>query len=195
MKVRQSLSLNVAVCLVMLFSAIGCAGPENKTPTSLPPTMDMSTATPSGEDLTPTAEATATSSAGEPGSVTVKGDINLEFQASTITAASLVDTVMISMLDIDNATGVMIFIPADIQPGTYVIGDLYNESEADVTARYDSLTDTIITSYESNNGTLTLTETGATFSGTFTFEAVKAADGTGSITVSGSFQSISIIGQ
>jgi hypothetical protein len=198
-KMKHFISRNLAICVVLALALLGCVSPGNNTPTSLPPTNDMATGTPSGGDVTPTAEVTATAeateTAGEPGTVTVEGDISVNFQASAITAVSLVDTVMISMLDTDNATGVMIFLPADIQPGTYDVGDLYNEAEAEVTARYDSLEDSTVTSYESVSGTLTLTETGTTFSGTFTFEAVNAEDGTGSITVSGSFQGVATLGQ
>jgi hypothetical protein len=194
---KHPISLNIAISILILLALLGCSSPGNNTATSQPPTNDMATGTPSGEDMTPTVEVTteATEPAGEPGNVTVEGDISVNFQASAITAVSLVDTVMISMLDTDNATGVMIFLPADIQPGTYDIGDLYNEAEADVTARYDSLEDATVTSYESVSGTLTLTETGTTFSGTFTFEAVSSTDGTGSITVSGSFQGVATLGQ
>lgn len=195
MKMIRPIYLNMAICLILIFAVIGCTSPDNNTSTSTPPTSDMNTATPSGTDMTPTVEATSTVSTGEPGSVTVEGDVSVNFQASTITAVSLVDTVMISMLNTDNATGVMIFMPAGIQPGTYAIGDLYNEAEADVTARYDSLQDTTVTSYESISGTLNLTETTSTFSGTFTFEAVNATDGSGSITVSGSFQGVATLGQ
>jgi hypothetical protein len=193
MKINRTVFINLMASAILVLAVTSCA-PAAGTPTNNPPTNE---ATPPS-DASPTVEGTITqtpATADPPGGVTIQGDVNLNFQATAITAVPLIDTVVISLLDTDQATGVILFVPMDIQPGTYPIGDLYNQSDADVTARFDSLQDSTLTSYESIGGTLTLTETGASFSGTFTFEALRKPDGAGSITVTGSFEGAAVLGQ
>ena len=125
-----------------------------------------------------------------PGEVVVQGDLNLAYRPSTQTASPLVDTIAISLLDSNQATGVLLFMPLDIQPGTYPIGDLFNQAEAEVTARFDTFDGATVNSYESISGTLTLTETGVSFSGSFTFEAVHTPDGSRPITATGNFTGV-----
>jgi hypothetical protein len=185
MKEKKGFLIHTLIGGILAISLIGCSPGGNRTPASPAPTHEMSTSTPAGDDTTAAPKATETPVAGN--HITVEGQVSMDFDASTTTAVTLIDTVTVTLLDTDNATGVMIFLPSGIQPGTYDIGG----EDAEVTARFDSLQDTTISSYESTSGTLTLTQVDGTYSGTFTFEA---SNGTDTITVTGSLDGVTSAG-
>ncbi len=122
-----------------------------------------------------------------PGEIVIQGDLDLRYTPAFPMVSSVVDTLIVALVDSDGASGVALFIPADIQPGTYPIGDLFNLAGAEVTARYDHLAGDDSRYYESTTGTLVLTETGDSLSGSFTFTALRTPDGSASITAEGSF--------
>jgi hypothetical protein len=121
------------------------------------------------------------------GEIVVAGDLDLRYTPADPLINSISGTLVIALVDSDGASGVAIFIPADIQPGTYPIGDLFHMADASVTARYDHLADDDSRYYESTSGTLVLTETGTSFAGSFSFTAVRTPAGASTVTVDGSF--------
>ena len=121
------------------------------------------------------------------------GDLELRFQPASVLATPLAGTVTIVFYEADQVSGVRLFLPADLQPGTYPIGDLFRLAEADVIARFDHNDAATGNSFwESTEGTLVLTQTGASLSGSFTFTAVSTPDGSKSVTVVGNFEGVSL---
>jgi hypothetical protein len=175
MRMKHSFFPTLLACAALAVSTINCSFGNTSRPADTNETATSSSA--------PAANA-------GPGEVVIQGDLNLTYQPSTVTASPLVDMVTISLLDSNQATGVLLFMPLDIQPGTYPIGDLFNLADTEVTARFDTFDGSTVSSYESISGTLTLTETGASFSGSFTFEAVHTPDGSGPITATGNFSGV-----
>jgi hypothetical protein len=116
--------------------------------------------------------------------------MEIRFVPSYVVASALVDQITIALFMEDQATGVSLFVPGDIGPGTHPVGDLYDLAEAPITARFDPFQDQILDSFESISGTLVLTETGSSFSGSFTFLAVHTPEGSSSVTVDGNFAAI-----
>jgi hypothetical protein len=177
MRVKHSVLLTLLACAGLALSTINCSFGNTSQPVDPNETATSSNA--------PAATA-------GPGEVVIQGDIHLTYRPSTLNASPLIDTIAISLLDSNQATGVLLFMPLNIEPGTYSIGDLFNQADAEVTARFDTFDGTTVDSYESISGTLTLTETGASFSGSFTFEAVHAPDGSRPITATGNFEGVTV---
>jgi hypothetical protein len=124
-----------------------------------------------------------------PNEVRVQGDWELHYQATRMTAALLVDSVVISLMA-DEATGVALFLPAVTPPGTHLIGDLFQRADAAITARFDRYEDGRFVSYESTDGRLVLAESGASFSGSFSFTAVHTPEGDRPVSVEGNFEGV-----
>jgi hypothetical protein len=84
---------------------------------------------------------------------------------------------------------VTIHVPHNTQPGTYPMVDNVTNDGHSVSAGYG---DTChgATDFTSQSGTLTLTSTSATWSGTFDFTAVGTSDSSKTIHVSGSFKDV-----
>jgi hypothetical protein len=82
--------------------------------------------------------------------------------------------------------GVRIFVPEGIQPGSYPIVSLITLEDG-VTARFDNFAAGALDYFESTDGSIDLTETGDSYSGDFTFNAVDPRDPTRAISVSGNF--------
>ena len=124
-----------------------------------------------------------------PSEVRVQGDSELHYRATSVTAAPLIDTVVISVMA-DEATGVALFLPAVTPPGTHLIGDLFHRADAAITARFDRYEDGRFVSYESTDGTLVLSESGSSFSGSFSFTAVRTPDGERPVSVEVNFEDV-----
>ncbi len=145
-------------------AAIG--GSESPVPATLPPAINAA-----------------------PGEIVVQGDLNMSFQPVTATACLIGDTtLMIAFVFSDNLSGVSLFMPANIQPGTHALGDLFHLID-DTNARFDYYTGDTTASYESLSGTLVLTEIDP-LSGSYNFTAVKTPEGILSVTVAGNFAGI-----
>jgi hypothetical protein len=93
------------------------------------------------------------------------------------------------MLTFEGFCEVTIHVPHNTQPGTYPMVDNVTNDGHSVSAGYG---DTChgATGFTSKSGTLTLTSTGATWSGTFDFTAVGTSDSSKTIHVSGSFKDV-----
>ncbi|HET7012221.1 MAG TPA: hypothetical protein VFI11_15715 [Anaerolineales bacterium] len=148
--------------------------------------------TPAGRELAETAAPPTVVPGGEagPGEIIIEGDFNTRFSPESLVAHSMVDEVAIGLFTADQLTGVTLFMPMEIQPGTYRIGDLFNATDADITGRFDTFQDDATVSFESLNGALELTQTGSSFSGSFTFSAVRTPGGDLSVTIDGNFEAI-----
>jgi hypothetical protein len=125
----------------------------------------------------------------QPGQVVITGAIDKTYTPQEVYAVKIADSVGIG-LDEEFPCGVSLQFPIDIQPGTYPIEDVLHEIVSDVFGRYGEVCDLEEGHYASTAGTLTLTATGASFSGTFEFSAASVRDNSKTIQVSGSFSNV-----
>jgi hypothetical protein len=133
--------------------------------------------------------------AGQTAQVVITGAVNKTYTPSEVDAVKIGDRVGISLYE-DFPCGVDIQFPLDSPPGTYAFDNMRVEMVPKVWARYGELgaceTDGGFFGYESVGGTLVLTASGTSFSGTFEFDAVDAKDTTKKIHVSGAFQNAAL---
>jgi hypothetical protein len=132
------------------------------------------------------------------GEMVITGAVNKRYTPQDVAAVKISDRVGINLNEReDDVCGVSIEFPRDLQPGTYNIGDQLHSLRqmvvVDISGEYGtfcneggSLSDT----YQSTEGTLTLTTSGSRFSGTFQFAAGQIKDESKTIQVSGSFESV-----
>src|SRR5688572_1097288 len=112
MRMKHSFFPTLLACAGLVFSTINCSFGNTSRPVDA--------------NETATSSSPPAANAG-PGEVVIQGDISITYRPSTVTASPLVDMVTISLLDSNQATGVLLFMPLNIEPGTYPIGDLFNQ--------------------------------------------------------------------
>jgi hypothetical protein len=91
-------------------------------------------------------------------------------------------------LSFEGFCNVTIHVPHNTQPGTYPMVDNVTNDGTAVSAGYGDCNGA--NGFASKSGTLTLTSTGATWSGTFDFTAVGTTDSSKTVHVSGSFKDV-----
>jgi hypothetical protein len=93
------------------------------------------------------------------------------------------------MLTFEVLCTVKIAVPHDTQPGTYpMVDDVTNDGHSVSASYYDTCRGG--NGFRGKSGTLTLTSTSSTWSGTFDFTAVGSSDSSKTVHVSGSFKDV-----
>jgi len=167
---------------ILLSSAFGCSprSTDRSPPTSATPAPGRTLASPI-ETPRPT---------NIPHSqVVVAGDFNTTFEPSQPFPYSVGDSVAVNLVSPDQASRVVIFLPPDIEPGTFSIADSFANPASGIPARFGVFSPTLSRYYESTGGTIAIAEASQLLSGTFNFTATNSFAGT-SVTVEGSFEGI-----
>jgi hypothetical protein len=122
--------------------------------------------------------------------VVITGAVNETYTTNTVKTEFDYGTLSI-ILDKDSSCGVTIEFPSDSPPGTYAIENISEgQSAAKVRAVASSCDPADPFGYASTGGTLVLTASGTSFSGTFEFDGVNGKDPMKKIHVSGAFQNV-----
>ena len=128
------------------------------------------------------------------GQVVITGAINKTYTPREVAAVKIGDDVGINVIE-KSVCGVSVQFPIDAQPGSYPIEDQLHQVVTKVSGEYGAFCDSggslSGNTYQSMNGKLTLTTSGAKFSGTFEFSAGNIKDQSKTIQVSGSFSNVS----
>jgi hypothetical protein len=119
----------------------------------------------------------------------VVGDVNTTFHPGKSFPYYVGDSVKLDLVSPDQAYRVVLFIPPDIESGTYPIADSFAMPARGIAARFGVRGPTLSQFYESVGGSLTIAEANVSLSGTFTFTAFNTFAGA-SVTVQGSFEKI-----
>jgi hypothetical protein len=125
--------------------------------------------------------------------VVITGAIQKTYTPEGITAVKIDRYVGINVNE-QFPCGVTLQFPIDIQPGAYPIGDRLHQPVTDIFAEYGvscNRAGIYVGSFQSTKGTLTLTASGARYSGKFEFTAREVIDESKTIQVSGSFNDVS----
>ena len=129
------------------------------------------------------------------GQVVITGAINKTYTPREVAAVKIGDDIGINVNE-KSVCGVSVQFPIDAQPGSYPIEDRLHQVVAKVFGEYGSFCDSggslSGNTYQSTNGKLTLTASGAKFSGAFEFSAGNLKDQSKTIQVSGSFNDVSL---
>jgi hypothetical protein len=128
----------------------------------------------------------------------ITGAVNKRYVPEDVGAVKIADRVGININEKENdPCGVSLGFPGDSQPGTYPIEDNLHSLQklvvVHVIGEYGAFCDKdggLSDTFESTAGTLTLTATGAKFSGSFQFAAGRIKEESKTIQVSGSFADV-----
>jgi hypothetical protein len=132
------------------------------------------------------------------GEVVITGAVNKRYTPQEINAVRIADRVGINLNEKeDDVCGVSMTFPGGLKQGTYQLGDQLHSLRqmvvVDIYGEYGTFCDehgSLSDTFQSTQGTLTLTASGAKFSGTFQFAAAQIKDESKTIQVSGSFDSV-----
>ena len=160
---------------------LGLAACQSATITPEPPESNLPAEEPADQAGGPQAG---------PGEVIITGAVNVQFAYADSILHRLSPVLNLYLIHPDGVSQIGIFMPEDIQPGAYPIGNLITLEEG-ITARFDYVSESGLDYFESLEGTLELTETGAAFSGFFNFTAADPRDQSRTVTVSGNFEGVS----
>jgi hypothetical protein len=132
------------------------------------------------------------------GEVVITGAVNKKYTPQEVAAVKIADSIGINLHEReDDVCGVSIDFPRDLQPGSYPFGDQLHALRqmviVNVSGEYGTFCNeggSLSDAYQSTQGTLTLTASGAKFSGSFQFAAGQIKDESKRIQVAGSFDSV-----
>jgi hypothetical protein len=144
------------------------------------------------------APAAAASPKSRRGEIVITGAVNKKYTPQEVAAVKIADSIGINLNEHeDDVCGVSIDFPRDLQPGSYPFGDQLHSLRqmvvVNVSGEYGTFCNeggSLSDAYQSTQGTLTLTASGAKFSGRFQFDAGQIKDESKRIQVAGSFESV-----
>ena len=182
-RITSKIGAPLAVSMLLLAACASATPPtESQTPTEV---HEPATEEPATEQPVPQAG---------PDEVVVSGALNVTF---TTSMTSVVDwnrthygislqLVADKFRHIIGDSGVIILIPKRIQPGNYSIGNSTGEGDKIILTFWYTIDQKIY--FGGTGGSLELTETGNSFSGSFTFTAHKEYQPSHTIIVTGNFE-------
>ena len=180
MTAQESSTCATLALAILLTSASGCSSGSTGRSTSGTPTLEGIFASAAETPRPPNVSVS---------DVSVVGDVNTTFRPGQSIPYYVGDSVLLDLVSPDQAYHVVLFIPSDIESGTYPIADSFAMPARGIAARFGVRGPTLSQFYESVGGSLTIIEAKQSLSGTFTFTAFNTFAGA-SVTVQGSFEKI-----